>query len=417
MKLGLFVGSFDPFHIGHYEIVKICLEYNYVDKIAILANNPNNSKPNRLILSHRIAMIKHYFQNSNKNVIVVEEDCDTYINNINNLDKQTIKIGIVGSDQTHKKPKLLTDEWIIIPRSNYVPDKIDWGCEITYISAELFKNQNWSSTMIRNELLSNTQLLNKNVLEYIQVNNLYNVNQIIIKLLDLKNISIQFIKYNIFKIIDIESSNPLYVIKLFYDHQDYINELQGYQILEKYNFHIPNIKGINLNNYYIVRMEYIGPTIEEMVKITDKYYDIGLAVGKELKKLHQINNNKSNINKKELMNNRKIKNLMESNKINKPLFDKFVDNLGSEGLTHGDASLSNLTIDHNFKIGFIDSGKVDIDGIPVYEYYQFISSIKWKIQDEYIRNELTNGFINGYGLIEFTSETIEICKLYWNLQI
>jgi len=36
MKLGIYVGSFDPIHIGHVHIVNHLIKKNYVEKIIII---------------------------------------------------------------------------------------------------------------------------------------------------------------------------------------------------------------------------------------------------------------------------------------------------------------------------------------------------------------------------------------------
>ena len=432
MRLGLFVGSFDPFHIGHFEIVDICLKNNYVDKVAILANNPNKSKPDRLDVLHRINMIKLYIGSSgndnndnNNNIMIIDEDCNTYVNN---LDKGIIKIGIIGSDQCFKKPKLNANRWIIIPRNNNILKDLNWNEEIVYLPAKLFKNQQGSSTMIRKDTLINHKLINNNVLEYIQKHNLYNFNQQLINNIGLNDVSIQiiiFIKLNVF-LMDDGKKNKKYIIKIFLNKQIYDNEVAGYDMLKKYHCHIPSFNKFEMEDYCMLLMEYIGVTVYEYVKLdnnntnnnTNNNYNICNLIGKELRRLHKSSKLDHDPGIMNFLNNRKIKNLLTCEKLDPQNVANLIKNPGHRCCTHGDMSVDNVLIDKegcNLMIGFIDPEKYSLDGIPAYEYYQFISSIKCKILDENIKREMINGFVDGYGEYDFTQEMIHACKLYWNI--
>ena len=60
MKLGVFVGSFNPVHKGHIKIVNYILEKNYVDKVLIIPTGNYWDKNDIIDIKHRINMLKYY---------------------------------------------------------------------------------------------------------------------------------------------------------------------------------------------------------------------------------------------------------------------------------------------------------------------------------------------------------------------
>lgn len=59
MKIGVYVGSFNPVHKGHIKIVRQALE-NYLDLVIIVPTGCYWSKKDLIFLEHRIAMLKFY---------------------------------------------------------------------------------------------------------------------------------------------------------------------------------------------------------------------------------------------------------------------------------------------------------------------------------------------------------------------
>ena len=92
-------------------------------------------------------------------------------------------------------------------------------------------------------------------------------------------------------------------------------------------------------------------------------------------------------------------------------------------IIHGDMSLSNFVIDEKTDELFLidisgimkNSKNNDFFGLPGYDYYQFISSIYWKITDKIKCDELIKGFSEGYGSIEMFNKSKEIFIKYWNI--
>ena len=66
MKLGVYVGSFNPVHKGHIKIINHLLDNNYVDKILVIPTGNYWDKNDLEDIRHRINMLKFY---ENKNII------------------------------------------------------------------------------------------------------------------------------------------------------------------------------------------------------------------------------------------------------------------------------------------------------------------------------------------------------------
>ena len=172
MKIGVFVGSFNPVHKGHIKIAKYLVNNNYVDKLLIIPS-PNYWDKNNLIdIKDRINMLKYYETDK----IIINETLNdlpyTYevINELKKEYKTDELYLIIGADNI-----ILFDKWkhykellklnIIIYTRN---DK--------YIIIDKVKNIDISSTQVR-EKIKNHENLNKYlddfVINYINKNKLY----------------------------------------------------------------------------------------------------------------------------------------------------------------------------------------------------------------------------------------------------
>jgi cytidyltransferase-like protein len=171
-SIGIYVGSFDPFHIGHFEVVQVALQY--VDEVIIIPNNPNKNKPFRTNLKHRLRIIQLSLNNNNSKIRVTNEDITTLNSKL--YTNQHL-VGLIGNDQCHKEPKTKVHQWLIIPRDIVNSSTINWPTPVTYIPAVKFNNQQWSSTYIRRQILTGNfndlPLCNQQVSDYIISNKLY----------------------------------------------------------------------------------------------------------------------------------------------------------------------------------------------------------------------------------------------------
>ena len=60
MKIGVYVGSFNPVHKGHMKIVKHLIKNNYLDKVIVIPTGAYWDKQNLIDINDRISMLKFY---------------------------------------------------------------------------------------------------------------------------------------------------------------------------------------------------------------------------------------------------------------------------------------------------------------------------------------------------------------------
>ena len=177
MKIGIYVGSFNPPHKGHIKIVNH-LANNYLDKIIIIPTGNYWDKLDLVSINDRINMLKYY---ENEDIII-----DTKNNNIEytyqileklskeyNMDELYLIIGADNIISFHKWKNyqdILKYNLIILNRANI--DIIKYLNKLNkknkYIIVNDLPNIDISSTMIRNKIRNN-----EDVLDYID-NNVYN---------------------------------------------------------------------------------------------------------------------------------------------------------------------------------------------------------------------------------------------------
>ena len=185
MKIGVYVGSFNPVHLGHTKIVNYLLE-NYLDKVIIVPTGNYWDKLDLVSIQDRINMLK-IFEND-KIIIDTENNNILYTYKIlNNLKKKYNNLyliigadNIINFDKWKNYEELLTYNLIIINRDdieiNYYLDKLNKKDK--YIITESLPNIDISSTYIRNCIKDNNyetldNKIDKRVLNYIEENNLY----------------------------------------------------------------------------------------------------------------------------------------------------------------------------------------------------------------------------------------------------
>ena len=187
MKIGVYVGIFNPPHKDHINLVKTLIKEKYLDKVEIVATQGYGNKINITYLEQRIAMLELL---QTKNIIINKEfNKLTYTYEIMRAFKKKYIYDqiylIIGADNIidfskwHNFPELLTYPILVINRN-----KIDINSYINNISFKhnikivSYKGKDISSTQIR-EMFKNNQLTNINdfldklVVKYILENKLY----------------------------------------------------------------------------------------------------------------------------------------------------------------------------------------------------------------------------------------------------
>lgn len=182
MKIGVYVGSFNPPHKGHIKIANHLVQNKYVDKVLIIPTNNYWNKTNLIDLNHRLNML-NFFKNDN---IIIN-------NTLNNLEytyqiirelkqdnnEYSLILGadnIVSFDKWKNYEELLNLELLIINRDNIdVKEHLNRLNKKDKYKIIKIENIDISSTYIR-ENLDNKDILNiidKQVLDYIKQEKLY----------------------------------------------------------------------------------------------------------------------------------------------------------------------------------------------------------------------------------------------------
>ena len=190
MRLGIYVGSFNPVHKGHQFIADYVVLKNYVDKVLMIPTESYWDKTGLIDLNHRLNMLKFC---ENENILVSDEysSCEfTYeiLEAIAEKSNDTELYLIIGADNLIKFELwenidlILKHKVLVLGRND-----INMGEQIKKFTAEQqnhfvlvkdFPEVDVSSTRVRNKLLScNFSELNneldENVLQYILKNKLY----------------------------------------------------------------------------------------------------------------------------------------------------------------------------------------------------------------------------------------------------
>ncbi len=188
MKIGVYVGSFNPIHNGHKYVMDYLIENNIVDKVLIIPTGNYWDKTELICIEHRAKMIDFY---ANENIIVDTKFSDfKYTYQI--LDRLNEEVPtddfylIIGADNLPKfnlwenYKKILQNKVIVLQRNdiNFNEYIEKYEEKDNFIGISDFKYINISSTeirnMIKNKDLNNlSKYMNSDEIEYILKNNLY----------------------------------------------------------------------------------------------------------------------------------------------------------------------------------------------------------------------------------------------------
>ena len=182
MKIGIFIGSFNPPHLGHLDIIKYLLNKKYVDKILIVPTKNYWNKTNLIDINKRIAMLKFY-ENDNIKVDTSNNNYQYTYQLMRKLKKEYSHEElylIIGADNiiNFKKWKnyeeLLTYNIIIMTRNNI--DILKYTSHLTgkFTVVNDYNFTDISSTKIRNNVFLNKKYLQEDIYHYIIENKLYN---------------------------------------------------------------------------------------------------------------------------------------------------------------------------------------------------------------------------------------------------
>ena len=178
MKLGLYVGSFNPVHNGHIKVINYLLDNNLVDKVLVLPTPNYWDKQDIINVKDRINMLK-FFETEN---IIIDSIHNNYpytyqvIDSIKKDYDDELYL-VIGSDNLEKLylwkniDKILENKIIVLKRGNDDIDKLlEKYPKDRFIVCNDFEFLNVSSTDIRNGIYNN---IDDKVVQYIKRNNLY----------------------------------------------------------------------------------------------------------------------------------------------------------------------------------------------------------------------------------------------------
>lgn len=184
MKIGVFVGSFDPIHIGHINVMDYLIENHYVEKIIILPTLSYWDKKIETDIDKRCEMLKKikrdYLIVDNKNNRF-EHTYEVLENIKKDYPKDELYL-IISADNIIEFDKwnyyeeiLLKYKVIVLNRNNInIKDYTEkFEHKENFIIIQDYPFINISSTKLREHLDKN--YLDRDVYQYIVENNLYNI--------------------------------------------------------------------------------------------------------------------------------------------------------------------------------------------------------------------------------------------------
>ena len=181
LKIGFFGGCFNPPTIAHIELAKKAIEVANLDKVIFIPMGDCYSKDDLISIKHRYEMLKIAIDGEEKleisNMQFTQKEKVYAIDTFREIDKMYScqKYFIMGTDNFaqlknwKESDKLRDYKLIILERKEKIVDE-----NITFVSTNKFTNV--SSKEIREQIKNGKEkitLLKKEVLEYIQKNNLY----------------------------------------------------------------------------------------------------------------------------------------------------------------------------------------------------------------------------------------------------
>ena len=178
MRIGVFVGSFNPVHEGHIKVANYLLEHDYVDKVLILPTPNYWDKQDLIPVRHRYRMLKFY--ETDKIIIDNKHNNYPYTYQVLRSLKKDYKDDlylIIGADNIERfnewrnYEEIQENKIIVLNRNNIDINKyLNKYKKEQFIPITDFPFIDVSSTEIRN---GNYKNLKPEVIDYIKKHNLY----------------------------------------------------------------------------------------------------------------------------------------------------------------------------------------------------------------------------------------------------
>ena len=183
MKVGIYVGSFNPVHIGHIKIINYLINNKYLDKVYVIPTSNYWDKTDLIDLDHRINMLK-FFETDKIIIDTIHNNYDyTYqiINEFNITNSSDDLYLIIGADNLvkfhlwNKVDDILKNKILVLNRNNIDCFKYinKFKNKDKFVVVDDIEKIDISSTEIRNNKENRSKYLDPRVLDYITKNNLY----------------------------------------------------------------------------------------------------------------------------------------------------------------------------------------------------------------------------------------------------
>jgi len=426
--VGIYFGSFDPFHEGHHEVARIIRD-NYCGRLICGAIRTNRQKPNISCHKHRYKLLKIALQ-LDQDIYVVNNtksniEINTIIDIIRKLIPEVAIHGIIGSDtylnsvKYNKLPRMSVDKYLVVPRNDYPIDNIN-NDKFIIMDTLLFtkgKGLTLSSTKIRELISRESEVkvgdLSLNSLEYIRKKLMYrDITSLIKKIFNYQgeNLIIKPLTRPFSGNLVYEVSNNLSkcIIKIITDIKHGELELNMLQLMKLNNVPtIDIIKTIIDGNLFIMLMKVVpGVSLESsIIKCEeDELFSWSKQIGYLLRCIHNIKYITPSITDIEFW-------LRKANSTQ--LAIEFQNDPGIFSVhLYGDLNLSNILVDGQ-NLTFIDPEPFEYSGSPAYDYYRFLAATRK--YNKYKKDIIFNGFKEGYGNILFSRAANNFFATYWKV--
>ena len=182
MKIGVYVGSFNPPHLGHEKVINTLIDKKIVDKIIIVPTLSYWDKTVDTKIEDRINMLK-FIENSNIVVNTTLNDKEYTYQVLDELSKKYNNLyliigadNIINFDKWKNVDKILNYKVIVVKRNNINVNKYLKKFDKTKFIIVDSLSLNISSTLIREKIKKGELLIdmvNNKVIDYIKKNKLY----------------------------------------------------------------------------------------------------------------------------------------------------------------------------------------------------------------------------------------------------
>lgn len=437
--IGIYVGSFDPFHKGHQAICDYLLDNKIISMIYVLGNAPSKFKPNRSSLNHRINMINLQLKTSknigNGTIIVSDEPADNVILKLSESPLHNLCL-ILGSDryldcvEKNKRPLGKNsgisdkfDQYIVVQRNGSKDLHIDTK---NIRSASFFDKpcrifntvefQESSSTDVRD---GNMNLVCEKTKQYIQKHHLYETERIkkIFPIHDQLTLCDGLSGNSTYRIVIKEAIDQISTQYVKFGYRcDVKSQIDAYQYFGKINakYIEPNI---------LIMSEAKGYSLTDVLNDVHmnlqprEFARVGCAIGRFIKNFHMSKTFETNVFEHKFYQ-KIVQQCTES-----PELERFKIDPGIFHLIHGDLSPNNIFIDiHTMEVTLIDLDKFveksKTGGSAMYEYFQLLSGINWNCNKQSNIDNFMRGFVTGYGDCgDVASDHVyKMCREYWAMK-